>query len=66
MDRALSCPVCADVIGVYEPVIAFSGAATRRTSLAREPNLASSDEMLVHYACARELEASTATADAPA
>jgi len=47
----LVCPVCGDVIGVYEPLIALEGGSARRTSLALEPMLGSSEEMIIHVGC---------------
>jgi len=45
------CPVCGDVMGVYEPLLAVSRLGSRITSLGREPLLRSSDELIVHLAC---------------
>ena len=44
------CPVCGDVIGVYEPLVVI-GRLARVSSLAREPLLGSGDEVIVHRAC---------------
>jgi hypothetical protein len=51
VDSLPSCPVCADRIGVYEPVAVLGNAAWRRTSIAREPLLEASGARIVHYAC---------------
>jgi len=48
----LSCPICADVIGVYEPAVAGRDDQRRRTSIAREPQLGSGQETVMHLACA--------------
>ena len=50
--RVLSCPICADVIGVYEPAVVARGDQRRRTSIAREPRLGSGQETVMHLACA--------------
>jgi len=50
--RVLSCPICADVIGVYEPAIVARGDHRRRTSIAREPLLGSGQETVMHLGCA--------------
>ncbi|MGB0097875.1 MAG: hypothetical protein WBP81_35720 [Solirubrobacteraceae bacterium] len=55
MENSFRCPVCAEVIGVYEPVIAVGGGAHRKTSLAREPELASGQEIIIHHGCASDL-----------
>ena len=50
MER-VECPICGDVIGVYEPMIVVTEAHARRTSRAAEPGL---DEPLgdcYHDAC---------------
>jgi hypothetical protein len=51
MDYLPSCPVCADRIGVYEPLAVLGQTAWRRTSLAREPLLEGTRAQLVHYDC---------------
>ena len=48
----LSCPICADVIGVYEPAVVARGDQRRRTSIAREPRLGSGQETVMHLGCA--------------
>jgi len=48
----LSCAICADVIGVYEPAIVARGDQRRRTSIAREPRLGSGQETVMHLGCA--------------
>ena len=52
MERRVSCPVCAEVIGVYEPVLVPEHGEWRATSLAREPDLRHVEPALVHVACA--------------
>lgn len=53
MGRGPSCEVCNDAVGVYERIIAFDRKGQRVTSLAREPELSSSDSTrFVHEACA--------------
>ena len=51
--RRLNCPVCAEVIGVYEPVVAISGQQRRETSIAREPSLRASGDVILHQGCAQ-------------
>jgi hypothetical protein len=51
MDERISCPVCADVIGVYESAIVL-GTRLRRSSLASEPSLRTSPSVVLHEACA--------------
>ena len=45
------CPVCVEVIGVYEPVYVIGGGRHRETSLAREPQLPSEEEIVIHHGC---------------
>jgi hypothetical protein len=52
MREALTCPVCGDVIGVYEPVVALGSREARRTSLAGEPDAPARSDMILHAACA--------------
>lgn len=47
----MRCPVCGDVIGVYEPLVVVAAGSMRTTSLAREPALGSGREVLVHRGC---------------
>jgi hypothetical protein len=50
------CPLCGDVIGQYERVVAISGEGSAwTTSLAREPGLGWSDEVLIHGGCVGRL-----------
>jgi hypothetical protein len=64
VEAALLCPFCNDTIGVYEPLVVFSGGAAHRTSLARDPRLRFGEELVLHVACAPGLEAdSPASAD---
>jgi len=48
----LSCPICADVIGVYEPAVVACDDQRRRTSIAREPRLGSGRGTVMHLGCA--------------
>jgi hypothetical protein len=48
----LTCPICADVIGVYEPAVVARDDQRRRTSIAREPHLRSGEETVMHLGCA--------------
>jgi hypothetical protein len=52
VERLPRCPVCSEVIGIYEPVIVITSRDHRRTSLALEPGLATSEETVVHHECA--------------
>lgn len=61
MEDALRCPVCSDVIGTYEPVIAVGGSRHRRTSLAREPQLVAGEDVILHHECAPDLLAGSGT-----
>ena len=63
------CPVCGDVIGVYEPLVVI-GRLARVSSLTREPLLGSGDDVIVHRACGGDLgmtggEASARTEPSP-
>lgn len=49
------CPVCGDVIGVYEPLVVVAAESMRTTSLAREPALGSAREVLAHRGCAADV-----------
>jgi len=48
----LNCPICADVIGVYEPAVVSRDDQRRRTSIAREPQLRSGQGTVMHLGCA--------------
>jgi hypothetical protein len=48
----LYCPVCGDVIGAYERVVAIDQSRARRTSLAREPSLRHDEHVVMHGQCA--------------
>lgn len=50
-----SCPVCGDVIGVYEPVLVIGAGRARTSSLLREPRLGSSEDVVIHRGCGLEL-----------
>ena len=56
MSDSISCPVCNEAIGVYEPVIVIGEGLARTTSLAREPLLRRSGDTVVHRACAPRAE----------
>lgn len=49
----LTCRVCGDVIGVYEPLLVCGQAQTRTTSLAREPELHDTNDMFASWFRAR-------------
>jgi len=49
------CPVCGDVIGVYEPICVVRAGSVRKSSLAREPVLGSGEEAIMHFACCSDL-----------
>ncbi len=51
------CPVCSEVIGVYEPAVVVDEARTRETSLAREPSLRTGEQLVLHRECAVMSEA---------
>jgi hypothetical protein len=56
MSSPVRCLVCADVVGVYEPALAFEGGGVVRcTSLAREPGLRNAAEGIAHAACGAAL-----------
>ena len=48
----LRCPVCDDVIGVYEPIVVLEPGGLRHTSILNEPML-DSDQIVMHRACAQ-------------
>lgn len=50
-DEFVVCPMCGDRIGVYEPMIVITPYGARRTSRARDPQLAESGEILLHDGC---------------
>ena len=67
MDGLLRCLACGDALGVYEPLVAISRGSARITSLAREPDVPSATDALVHRSCAiegRAAEAGLTAADA--
>ncbi len=45
------CAVCEERVGVYEPIYTLEEHGMRRTSLAREPDLAQRDVAAVHASC---------------
>jgi hypothetical protein len=51
MEGAIRCPVCGDAIGVYESVVVLGEDSLRTSSLAREPRLLDSPEIVLHVAC---------------
>jgi hypothetical protein len=51
-DKRLHCPVCDDVIGVYEPVVVIDQSRARNTSLANEPSLGHGEQIVMHGNCA--------------
>jgi hypothetical protein len=55
MTGRMFCPLCGDVIGVYEPLLVIGQGAARRSSLAREPLLGSGEDVVVHHACGLQL-----------
>ena len=59
MDRALSCPVCADVIGVYESVVENRGVMSRRRERRRrvpKPGISPTDRSRRKAAALHEVE----------
>ena len=52
VEHGLFCPVCGDVVGVYEPVVVSDSGFMRATSLAAEPRLSDGAEIVMHRACA--------------
>jgi hypothetical protein len=44
----LHCPICANVIGVYEPTVVLDEHDVRHSSLAQEPSLAQSAAVVLH------------------
>ena len=68
MDGLLRCSACGDALGVYEPLVAIRRGSARVSSLAREPDLQSGADALVHHSCAVEGRATAAglSADAAA
>jgi len=56
MEGVLRCPICTDVIGVYEPVIAIGRGRHRMTSIAQEPDVRSGEDIIImHRLCASVL-----------
>ncbi len=49
--RPVTCAVCRECIGVYEPLVLVANEVPRQTSLAREPQLSDSDSVLLHAGC---------------
>ncbi len=60
MEDLLRCPACGDALGVYEPLVAISRGSARITSLAREPDVNSGTDAVVHRVCALEGRAADA------
>ena len=44
------CPVCNDIVGVYEPLVHLSGGLATRSSRAAQPEICASGECF-HLAC---------------
>jgi hypothetical protein len=44
------CPVCNDIVGVYEPLVHLGGGLATRSSRAAQPEICSSGECF-HLAC---------------
>jgi hypothetical protein len=51
VEGTLTCRVCGDVVGVYEPVLLLGDSSSRMTSLAREPDVLSQAGLVVHRGC---------------
>ena len=51
MSERLRCAHCGDVIGVYEPLVAFAGQRARETSVAAESLSADGAADYYHRAC---------------
>lgn len=50
----MTCSHCAEVVGVYEPIVAVLDGQARETSRAMEPAIGSGDGELYHRACYHE------------
>ena len=48
------CPVCDDIVGVYEPLVHLGGGIATRSSRAAEPEICSSGECY-HLDCYEQL-----------
>jgi hypothetical protein len=55
VSRRLVCPVCGDVVGVYERLLVITGGSARVSSLAGEPSLRSGEQVVVHHTCGADL-----------
>jgi len=55
VSHRLFCPLCGDVIGVYEPVMVVGGGTARTSSRAREPLVGSDEDVVLHRACGLDL-----------
>jgi hypothetical protein len=51
-DERLRCPICDDVIGIYEPVVVIDQCRARHTSLTKEPSLGHGEQIVMHRHCA--------------
>lgn len=51
MAARMTCEYCADVIGVYEPIVVVIEGEARETSRAAEPTLCSEHGERYHRAC---------------
>lgn len=45
------CEVCGETIGVYEPLVVYTGAGARTTSRAAEPELKATGSFAYHRGC---------------
>jgi len=52
--EAPRCPVCDDIVGVYEPLVHLGGGVATRSSRAAEPEICSSGECY-HLDCYEQL-----------
>lgn len=57
MSSPVICPMCGDVVGVYEPVLVVTTGFARMSSIAREPDLGYGGQVIMHQACGRDLDA---------
>ena len=65
MDKTFRCHHCADVIGVYEPMIVLTDGQARSTSRATEQGDREPVGECYHSAALRRLTASTMFSDSP-
>lgn len=50
------CQDCGEIIGIYEPVVAYDSSGTRTTSRAAEPDLRASAAAFYHRDCYTAIE----------